>query len=188
MSEKLKTAFSLFWYFFKIGWHTFGGGWSIVAQMQTDYVDKKKELTAEELMDIISVGRSLPGTMAGNVAYLFGHHQCGVLGGIFAVLGICTPPVIILTGITFCYNAFRDNIWVAKAMVGVRCVVVPIIVSAITKLLKGSFSRKICYVLCIGSMILSYIYGVSSIILVLLGIVAGLLIFLYDKRKEEAGR
>ena len=66
--EKRIKVWEVFSYFFHISWFTFGGGWSIVAQMQKDYVDGKKELTTEELLDIVSVGRSLPGTMIGNVA------------------------------------------------------------------------------------------------------------------------
>ena len=34
---------------FKIGLFTFGGGWSIVAQMQRLYVEKRKTITGEEL-------------------------------------------------------------------------------------------------------------------------------------------
>ena len=89
--EKLKKVWEAFLYFFRISWFTFGGGWSIVAQMQKDYVDGKKELTTEELLDIVSVGRSLPGTMIGNVAYLFGYRQAGLLGGIMAVVGMVLP-------------------------------------------------------------------------------------------------
>ena len=80
MKEKLVRAAGLYLYFFKIGWFTFGGGWSIVAQMQTDFVERDKQIEAHELLDIVSVGRSLPGTMIGNVAYLFGYHMCGVPG------------------------------------------------------------------------------------------------------------
>ena len=43
----LKKIWEMFFYFFRISWFTFGGGWSIVAQMQKDFVDDKKELTAE---------------------------------------------------------------------------------------------------------------------------------------------
>ena len=43
--EKLKKIWEVFTYFFHISWFTFGGGWSIVAQMQKDYVEKKQELT-----------------------------------------------------------------------------------------------------------------------------------------------
>ena len=33
-------AMGLFLYFFKIGFYTFGGGWSIIAQLQQEYVTK----------------------------------------------------------------------------------------------------------------------------------------------------
>ena len=100
--EKLKKIWEVFTYFFRISWFTFGGGWSIVAQMQKDYVEKKGELTDEELLDIVSVGRSLPGTMIGNVAYLFGYRQAGILGGVLSVVGMVLPPMIILSVLTYC--------------------------------------------------------------------------------------
>ena len=57
--------------FFKIGFYTFGGGWSIVAQIQQEYVQKKGWITDEDLLDITSVGRSLPGLMIGMVPFAF---------------------------------------------------------------------------------------------------------------------
>ena len=36
----------------KIGLFTFGGGWSIVAQMQKEFVEKRGWLTAEELVKL----------------------------------------------------------------------------------------------------------------------------------------
>ena len=45
--QKWKKIWECFCYFFHISWFTFGGGWSIVAQMQKDYVEGKQELTVE---------------------------------------------------------------------------------------------------------------------------------------------
>ena len=90
----------LFWQFFKFGCYTFGGGWSIVAQMQKEYVQKRGWLTEEDLLDITSVGRSLPGLMIGNVSYLFGYHVAGFPGAIACVTGMCIPPLLILTAVT----------------------------------------------------------------------------------------
>lgn len=181
--EKLKKAFSIFAYFFRIGWFTFGGGWSIVAQIQKDFVEDKKELDGQELLDMVSVGRSIPGTMIGNVAYLFGYRMCGVAGGIAGVLGIITPPLIILTVVTFFYDNVKDNLYIAKALIGVRSVVGPVILSAVLKLHKGAFPRKICILLCGVGCALSLFYGVSCILLVVMGIVAGILM----NRKKGGG-
>ena len=181
--EKLKKIWEVFTYFFHISWFTFGGGWSIVAQMQKDYVEQKRELTDEELLDIVSVGRSLPGTMIGNVAYLFGYRQAGILGGVLSVVGMVLPPMIILSVLTYCYVLFKENIWVAKMLGGVRAAVVPIILSAAIKLSKGAFPEKICYALCIGGCVLNLVFGVNCVLVILLGVAAGLLM---GKWKEAA--
>lgn len=73
-----KQALTLFRQFFQFGCFTFGGGWSIVAQMQKLYVEREKTITSQELLDITSVGRSLPGTMIGNVAFLYGYRVGGL--------------------------------------------------------------------------------------------------------------
>lgn len=33
MKKQLQKMWSLFFYFFRISWFTFGGGWSMIAQM-----------------------------------------------------------------------------------------------------------------------------------------------------------
>ena len=70
--KRARQILGLFLQFMKFGLFTFGGGWSIIAQMQKLYVEQEKTITSEELLDLTSVGRSLPGTMIGNVAMLYG--------------------------------------------------------------------------------------------------------------------
>lgn len=181
--SKIKTVFSLFFYFFRISWFTFGGGWSIVAQMQKDYVDQQKVLTSEELLDIVSVGRSVPGTMIGNVAYLFGYHQAGVLGGLAALTGMVTPPMLILSVLTLGYSKFKDNVYVAKMLTGVRAAVVPILLSAILKLSKGNLKGILAISVCLGACVLSLVFHVNCVPIILAGGAIGLIA---GHRKEEA--
>ena len=42
----------MFLEFAKFGCFTFGGGWSIIAQMRQLYVEKQKVITDEELLDL----------------------------------------------------------------------------------------------------------------------------------------
>lgn len=182
MKGMWKKAFSLFWYFFRIGWFTFGGGWSLVAAIQKKYAEEEKVIGSEELLDIVSVGRSLPGTMIGNVAYLFGYHMAGVPGGVLSVLGIVLPPLIILSFVTLAYSMVRDSVIIARAMIGVRSIVPVIILSAVLKLHKGAFKEKLCYVICAAGLVLSLL-KFSSIVVVLLGAACGLAMHL---RKEKA--
>lgn len=172
----LELGVQLFLYFFRIGWYTFGGGWSIVAQMQKDFVEKQKAMTEEELLNIVSLSRSLPGLMVGNLAYIYGFMKGGFLCGLLAVLGIIVPPVIVLAAITLCYTTVAENQWVAYALIGVRACVAPIILTAVLRLHKGAFSKKIYIAIGAAAFLLSWYWGVSCALIVLMGAAAGWLL------------
>ena len=174
----------LFGEFFQFGCFTFGGGWSIVAHMQQLYVEKKHTLTGEELLDITSVGRSLPGTMIGNVAMLYGNHVAGVAGGVVCLFAMILPPFVVLTILTFCYTAIRDNYWVMAAMTGVRASIVPIMASAALPLVKGAFHYPPCVAIALLSFSLYLFWNVSCVLLVILGMVGGLAICEFYERKK----
>lgn len=172
----LRVALSLFLYFFRIGWFTFGGGFSIIAQMQKDFVEKKKLISEAELLDQTSVGRSLPGLMIANVSYLFGASMGGPVAGIASILGIMLPPILILSVITLFYTAFRDNLYVARALVGVRAAVVPIIGMAALKLRKGALVDAASWILFGAAILLSVFTGVGIVYIILGGAVLGIVI------------
>lgn len=178
-----KTLLALFWEFFQFGCFTFGGGWSIVAQMQRLYVEKRGTMTGEELLDITSVGRSLPGIMIGNVAMLYGNHAAELAGGLVCLVGMVLPPLLILTALTYCYTAVRDNYWVMAAMTGVRASIVPIIAAAAMNLVKGAFRYPPCVLVAVLSFGLYLIWNVNCVFLVLMGIAAGLVICEVYERK-----
>lgn len=178
----------LFLDFFKLGCFTFGGGWSIVAQMQSIYVEEKNCITEEELLDLTSVARSLPGTMIGNVAMLFGYHSCGVFGGIACVFGMTLPPMILLSMIALFYISFRDNIWIAAAMNGVRAAVVPIIFSAAVGMVKGAFKYPPCFLVMLLTLGMYLFMNISCVNLVLIGAICGILICETYERRHRGKR
>lgn len=58
----IKMALLLFWEFIKLGAFTFGSGWSIIAQMEQEFVDKRHWVEQSDLLELIAVGKSLPGS------------------------------------------------------------------------------------------------------------------------------
>ncbi|MBQ9419980.1 MAG: chromate transporter [Synergistaceae bacterium] len=183
--EKLKSCGRLYWQFLKFGSFTFGGGWSIVAQMKELYVEREKSLTNEELLDITSIGRSLPGTMIGNIAMFYGHRAAGFLGGCACVFGMITTPMIVLLLITTFYTAFQNNIWVASAMRGVRTAVAPVILSALAGMIKSAFKVPPCYVVAAAMFALYFFARVSCVWLVVIGAMLGLAICEYYERVKN---
>lgn len=180
-----RNLLQLFLEFAKIGCFTFGGGWSIVAQMQQLYVEKRKEITSQELLDLTSVAKSLPGTMISNVAMLYGYRVGGLPGGFAAVFGMILPPLVIIVVISYFYAAFRANPWVNAAMEGMQAAVVPIIFSAAINLVKGSMPYPPCVLLLILSVAAYLFTGINPILMVLLGVVLGLIIGSYYERRKS---
>ena len=180
-----RNPLQLFLEFAKFGCFTFGGGWSIIAQMQQLYVEKRKEITSQELLDLTSVAKSLPGTMISNVAMLYGYRVGGLPGGFAAVFGMILPPLVVIVVISYFYAAFRANPWVNAAMEGMQAAVVPIIFSAAINLVKGSIPYPPCVLLLLISVAAYLFTGISPILLVLLGVVLGLIIGSWYERRER---
>ena len=181
-------AGKLFWQFFKFGCFTFGGGWSIVAQMQQVYAREKKLIGEEEILDLAAVGKSVPGTMIGNVAMLFGYRMGGYLGGLACVLGMILPPFLVLAVVTVFYGAIRGNPWVAAAMTGIRAAVAPIIFSAVVGMFRGAFVDPPCFVIAAAALVLYLGLGVSGVWLMLGGAVCGLALCEYYERRGKGKR
>lgn len=182
--NRMHQLIRLFLDFMKIGSFTFGSGWAIIAQLNKLYVEERKDTKSEELLDITSVGRSLPGTMTTNVAMLFGYQKQGFLGGLMCVFGIVIPPMIILTVITYFYSTFQTNPWVLSAMTGIRSAIVPIMISAMVSMVKGAFKVPICYAVTVLTVMLYLFFDISCVLLVVMGIVCGLIISRFFIRKS----
>ena len=102
----MKLFLELFISFFKVGIITFGGGLSMLPNLEREIVDNKKWATREELLDYYAVGQCTPGIIAVNTATFIGHKTKGILGGIFATLGMISPSVIIILILALFLNNF----------------------------------------------------------------------------------
>lgn len=173
--EKLKQGLKLFAFFVKIGCFTFGGGWGILAQMEQEFINKQKLITKSDLLDLTAVGKSVPGIMITNISMLFGYQVAGLFGGICCVLGIALPAVVILSLVTVCYDAIKDNFWCFCAMKGIGCAVVPIIGSAAISLGKEAFKARGGLAICAGAFVFCHFTDVSNIVLIAVGVAASLI-------------
>lgn len=185
--EQIKRGLRLFAEFFKIGCFTFGGGWAIVAQMEQEYVNKQKLITKDELLEMVAVGRSAPGIMITNIALLFGYHVAGPFGGVCTVLGIVSPAMIILSVVAVFYNSLKDNYWFAAILRGIRCAVVPIIITSAISLGKQALQTRFAIAVFGIAFVLAVFTDISNVMLVLIGIVTAL-VFHFAGRRTKGER
>lgn len=175
MERNFKNSVLLLLFFIKIGCFTFGGGWSILAQMEQEFIDKRHWITKDELVEITAMGRSIPGIMIVNISMLFGYRVLGTVGGVCCVVGITIPAIVILSLITWCYHMLKDNFWLGCALRGLGCVVVSIVGNAVLFMGKTALKDKFSVVVCGIAFLLCFFVGVSNFVLVSAGAALALL-------------
>ncbi|MEG2124065.1 MAG: chromate transporter, partial [Clostridium sp.] len=99
---------------------TFGGGYVIITLMKKKFVDDYHWIDEKEMLDLVAIAQSAPGPIAVNGAIIVGYKLGGIPGLLLSVLGTIIPPFVILSVISFFYEAFRDNIWVGMMLSGMQ--------------------------------------------------------------------
>ena len=172
----MKELLLLFAVFAKIGGFTFGGGYAMLPILQREVVDKRQWATQEELMDYFAIGQCTPGIIAVNTATFIGYKRKGVLGAIFATLGVVAPSVVIITVIAAFIRNFQHIEAVQWAFEGIRAAVVALILSAVIKLGKKSLVDVATVVIFLVVAVLSAVTDLSPAIFVVAAGLCGLLL------------
>lgn len=181
----MKTLIQLFLIFARVGGFTFGGGYAMLPMLQKEVVDNKGWATYEELLDYYAIGQCTPGIIAVNVATFVGYKTKGILGGIFATLGMITPSLIIVGIIAAFLHGFQDYEVVQWAFAGIRAAVVALILSAMWKIAKKSLVDIFAVIIFLVVAALSYFTDVSPVIFVITAGLCGLVLNLSGIRKAK---
>ena len=86
------SLFSLFLVFVKIGAILLGGGYVILPIMTSEFVDKRKLVSHDDIIDYFALAQSLPGIIAANMSMFIGYKLRGKLGTIVAMIGVTFIP------------------------------------------------------------------------------------------------
>ena len=170
-----KEAIGLMLFFMKIGCFTFGGGWSILAQLEQEYIDKRKVISKSELTEMIAIGKSLPGLMVTNVCVIFGYHLAGYAGAVLSAIGITIPAVLILTLVTFFYDRLKSNYWCAAILRGISCSVPAIIANAGVSLGKDAFAVRGGILIFLLALPLCLFTSINYLVLIIIGGICGII-------------
>ena len=186
----MKELLNLFFSFAKIGLFTFGGGYAMLPMLKREIVETRKWATDDELMDYFAIGQCTPGVIAVNTATFIGCKRRGILGGIFATLGVIFPSIVIITVIAAFLKNFADYPLVKHAFAGIRVAVCALILNAVLKLGKNALKNALSYVI-FGIVLLLALWGQIQTAFLVLG--AGLFgivlcFFTRGKRKEKAAK
>ena len=159
--------------------------------IENEVTKKRKWITDTEILDIIVISETTPGPIAVNAATYVGYKVSGILGSIFATLGLALPSFIIIFVISYFYKDFMQWKVIQAAFKGLKVGVIILLINAVIKLKKNvkfDLISIILFILTLAIMILSTIFDFGfkylSLCLILFGLLIGIVLTALSKRKE----
>ena len=181
----MKDLVDLYITFSKIGVLTFGGGLSMLPMLKYEIVEKHGWATEEEILDYYAIGQCTPGIIAVNTATFIGYKRGGIRGGIVSTLGIISPSFLIIIIIATLLRTRMNHPLLQAALVGVRAVVSALMVRTVWLLCKKSIEDKIGIIIFVTTFVITYLFHISSFVIVALAGLAGLLLSNKSKRTKN---
>jgi len=147
----------LFLTFFKIGALSFGGGYAMIPFIQREIIDIHNWLTMSEFIDIIGISQMTPGPIAINSATFVGFKVSGIMGSIFATVGMSVVSFILISITHKLIEKFKDSIVVKACFLGMRPVLIALIINAFLSLAESAYIdvKSVIVTLIIGGCLLS---------------------------------
>ena len=178
----------LFWTFLKIGLFTFGGGYAMIALIQSEVTVNHSWLTSQEFTDILAVSQMTPGPVGINTATYTGYTAVlnagydtwlAVLGALVASTAVILLPVVLMVVAVIFLKRLQGNKHIDNIFRVLRMVVVGLIAAAALQLLTvGSFGQPVLslqFILSIAVFVAVFVLALKRVSPILLILAAGVL-------------
>ncbi|MBR4068051.1 MAG: chromate transporter [Clostridia bacterium] len=181
-----KTLWTLFSSMLYISTFTFGGGLVIVSLMKKKFVNELGWIPENEMLDLTAIAQTAPGPIAVNAAVLVGWRMGGFLGMLAAALGTVLPPMLVLLGLSACYELFSKNRYVALMLKGMQAGVAAVILDVVWGLSEKVIGSRspLRIGLMIAAFIAAYFLKVNVIWLLLAAVAVGAVSALITQRRN----
>jgi chromate transporter len=128
----------LFFAFNRLALQGFGG---VLPVAQRELVERRRWLTKEQFVEMLSVSQVLPGPNIVNLALMIGDRAFGLRGAIAALAGMLLVPLLVVLALTALYGQFAQIPAVTGALRGMGAVAAGLIISTALKL-AGALVRN----------------------------------------------
>lgn len=128
----------LAWLFLRLGTTAFGGPAVHIAMMEEEVVRRRKWLTTEEFLDLVSACNLIPGPNSTELAIHIGHRRAGFAGLLVAGACFIVPAALLTFAIAWAYVAYGSLPHVQGLLAGVKPVVLAIVLQALLSLAKSA--------------------------------------------------
>lgn len=165
----------LFFTFAKIAAFVVGGGLAMLPVIEEAFSVKKKLLTKEEILDMVTLTQTVPGIIAANSAVYIGMKIAGFLGALCALIGAIFPSFTVIVIIAWFFPEMSpDNRFYLGAFAGVRAGVTGLIIVTACKMVKKGAAGVIETILIVLFFLLA-LFKVHPAALIVSGMIFGIL-------------
>jgi len=128
----------------------FGGGYSVLAQLRRELVDKRRWLDEEEFLVLAELSKSLPGTPATNLITLLGQRVGGVRGGVLAAVAFLAPSTILMVACAAAYSLMRRTPGLSSFFDGMSAAMVGVVAATTLELARSALRNVVDLVAAVG--------------------------------------
>ena len=187
MESKRKGLQKLFLSTLYLSAFTFGGGYVIVTLMKKKFVDEYHWIEENEMLDLVAIAQSSPGPIAVNGAIVVGYKLAGLIGVLVSIIGTIIPPFLVISVISVCYQAFRDNFFVSQMLEGMQAGVGAVIASVTYEMGCGIIKKKdnVATIVMIAAFIAACVLGINVIYIVIASGVFGVIRTIWNRRRKR---
>jgi len=132
-----KTLTSLALIYGQLSLLAFGGGNSVVPEMQRQLVDVQHWMTAREFAALYALAQAAPGPNM-LVCSLIGWRVAGLPGALVATLGICGPSGLLTYAVSSAWYRFREAPWRRIVQSGISAVTVGLVMAGAVVLCRST--------------------------------------------------
>ena len=179
-----KRLIELFLATLKIGITSFGAPTAHIAMMEREFVRKRKWVSEEVFLDLLSAANLIPGPNASETCYHVGYIRAGYPGLLVAGIGFISPAFLISMVVAYFYMAYGSLPQIESIFYILNPLVLAIVLETTISLGKSSlkgWKQILIFVLAIGAKLL----GVDeALILIGGGFVGVLLHHVLEKSKN----
>lgn len=165
--ERLQRLREIATLFLKLGSIGFGGPAAHIAMMEREVVQKRRWLSDEEFLDLVSATNLIPGPNSTEMAMHIGYKRAGGIGLLVGGVSFIVPAMLIVMAIAWGYVRFGQLPQTAALLEGVKPVIIAIIIQAVWMLGKTAVKTRMLMAIGITAVVLAFL-GLGEILILML--------------------
>ncbi len=163
--------------FFKLGLMSYGGPAAHTALMQEEIVTKRKWVTQERFLDLLSASHLIPGPNSTELAIQLSYERAGWPGLFLGGSAFILPAFLLVLLLANLYKTYSDLSFIPSLLAGMQAVIFAIILQALLKLGKSALKKPVLYIVLAMALLARY-FGLNEIVILA---ISGTLTYLIGK-------